>query len=81
MTDREACFSGALLRAVILVRRGWSDQEIMDRIAEDYYAVSARQRQLVVNLARRGVAYCDQQQWNNPAWVVDLSQAPLLPRS
>lgn len=79
MTDREACMSGALLRAVILVRRGWSDAEIVDRIAEDYYVLSERQRRLMVDLARQGVAYCERQRWQDDSWQVNLSQAPQLP--
>lgn len=80
MTDREAALGGALLRACWLVRLGWDDQRVKDRLADDYYQISDRQRQLIVDLARQSYAFCASIDWTDAAAVVDLAKAPRLPQ-
>ena len=80
MTDREAALSGALLRACWLVRIGWDDRRIRDRLADDYYQISERQRQLMVDLARQAISFCLSIDWQDESFVVDLSKAPRLPQ-
>ena len=80
MTDREAALSGALLRACWLVRLGWDDQRIKDRLTDDYYQLSERQRQLMVDLARQSIAFCFTIDWSNPDSKIDMTRAPRLPQ-
>lgn len=80
MTDREYAMSGALLRAVILIRRGWMDSAIWDRLVSDYPAGTPRQVQMIIGLARRGVDYADRNFTLGRQSPIILANAPQLPQ-
>jgi hypothetical protein len=79
LSDRELALSGALLHAVQLVRRGWMDSAIWQRISERYPAATGDQVWRMVGLAHRGVEAANRINWLNPKAKVNLNLAPQLP--
>lgn len=80
MTDREYCLSGALLRAVILIRRGWMDSAIWGRLVRDYPEGSPNQIAMVIGLAHRGVDFADRNFSLGRTAPIVLATAPQLPQ-
>lgn len=80
MTDRELALSGALLHAVLLVRRGWMDSAIWERIQERYPLATGDQVWRMIGLAHEGVDAAARINWSNPGAKVNVNLAPQLPQ-
>lgn len=80
MTDRELAMSGALLRAVMLLRAGWSEKKIYERILAVWPGSTGDQAWRVIALAKRGIDYADRINWRGIGVNVDLTGAPQLPQ-
>ena len=80
MTDRELMMQGALLRAVAMLRRGYSQGKVYERILEVWPAATGDQAWRVIALAQRGIDYADRINWSALGQTVDLTGAPQLPQ-
>lgn len=72
--------SGALLHAVQLVRRGWMDSAIWERLEERYPLATGDQIWRMIGLAHAGVLAAAKIPWHNPTHRVNLNLAPQLPQ-
>lgn len=79
MTDRELALSGALLHAVLLIRRGWMDSAIWGRIKERYPEATGDQVWRMVGLAHEGVDAALRINWLNPRALINPMLAPRIP--
>jgi len=79
MTDREAALSGALVRAVILIRMGWANDDILERLSRDFPQISTRQQRLMIRLGYLGVNACIKMDWQDIQEVVQAGQWPSMP--
>lgn len=80
MTDRELAMSGALMRAVGMLRRGWAQSRVHSRLLEVWPDATADQAWRIVALAQRGIDYADRINWSGIGVKVDLTGAPQLPQ-
>jgi hypothetical protein len=76
---RELINAGALMRAVFLVRKNWSDKRIVARLKDVWPGYSNQTYMEVITLALLGVRFTDAIDWSNPDAVVDWPNAPRLP--
>lgn len=75
----ELARSGALKRAVILLRLKWTDQRVFERISEVFLGGTRQQYLDIIALAKKGIVFADSIDWEDPTFVIDMSQAPQLP--
>lgn len=78
-STRQLALAGSLLRAVNLIRRGWMDSAILERLDRDYPGGTAAQYREIINLAHLGVNAMDMIDFNNPDFVIKISDMPRLP--
>lgn len=78
-TTRSLALSGALIRAVTLIRRQWTDQRIFLRLQEVFPGYSNQDYLTVIALAHAGIAAANAINWNDPLTKIDVSILPKIP--
>lgn len=79
-TSRELALSGALLRSVMLIRRGWMDSAILARLDRDYHGGTRQQYLEIIALAHEGVQASGRIDWLDPYYKISLANPPQLPQ-
>lgn len=71
---------GSLLRACVLIRRGWMDSAIYRRLAEDFPGATKEQYLAIIALAHEGTDYTQRFDFTDLKQPVDFAGAPQLPQ-
>lgn len=79
-TTRKLALEGCLMSAVYMIRKGYDDSRIFDRVSERCPGGTRAQYLAIIKLAHQGVAYADSIDWTDSENPLDLSGAPRLPR-
>jgi len=79
ISTRSICNIGALLHAVRLIKRGWSDLDVIDQLYDKYACGTRDQYVQVVALAHRGIAAGEYFGRLKPDDALDPSLVPPLP--
>lgn len=80
LSTRQLALAGSLLRASLLIQRGWMDSAIFERLSSVYPGGTREQYLQIIALAHKGVDFADRVDWHDPTYVIDLSKAPQLPQ-
>lgn len=80
MTTGQLARSGAFMRAVRLLRRGWTYPEVLINLRREFVVGTDLQYHTIIRLAERGIAAANLLMDPLGPGVVDETMIPKLPR-
>lgn len=79
-TTRQLALSGMLSRAVGLISLGKDRDHIKALLWRRWPVATPAQMEEILTLAQAGIDFSNSIDWNNPKAVIDIANAPRLPR-
>ena len=67
------------MRAVTLIRRGWTDQGVFMRLQAVFPGYPNQDYLTIIALAHAGIAASKAIDWNDPTFMVDVQSFPQIP--